>query len=113
MIKIYHNPRCRKSREGVQFLEDKNLPFEKVEYLKTPFTHNELASVIDRLNIKPIDLIRKGEKDWKENFKGKDLNDTQVIDAMIQYPKLIERPIVVKNSKAIIARPAEKINGIL
>ena len=113
MIKIYHNPRCRKSREGLQILEESGVKFEIVEYLKTPVNLEELSSIINLLSISPINLVRKNEAIWKENFKGKELSDSEIIQAMIDFPKLIERPIVVKNNKAVIGRPPENIKSII
>ena len=113
MITIYHNPRCTKSREGLCEIENLNQPFEIRKYLDEPFTEKELKEVIKKLNIKPIELVRTKESIWIENYKGKDLSDTQIIEAMLQNPKLIERPIVVNGNKAVIARPKEKINEIL
>ena len=113
MIKIYHNPRCRKSREGLQILEESGKPFEIIQYLKSVPSFDEMKSIIDLLGITPVELIRKNEVIWKENFKGKDLSDDQIIQAMIDNPKLIERPIVIHNDKAVIGRPPEKIQQIL
>lgn len=113
MIKIYHNPRCSKSRLGVAFLEENKKEFEIVKYLDTVPTEEELSKIIMLLNITPIELIRKTEKIWKENFKGKELTNSQIINAMIQYPKLIERPIIINGNKAVIGRPTENIITIL
>ena len=113
MIKIYHNPRCRKSREGLALLESKNVEFEIVKYLENPIDFDELKGIIDLLDISPIELVRKTEKIWKDNFKGKDLSDSEIIKAMVDYPKLIERPIVVSENKAVIGRPSETINLIV
>lgn len=113
MITIYHNPRCTKSREGLCEIELLNQPFEIRKYLDEPFTKVELEEVIKKLKIKPIELVRTKENIWIENYKGKELSDNQVIEAMLQNPKLIERPIVVNGDKAVIARPKEKINEIL
>ena len=112
-MQIYHNPRCSKSRQGLAILEESGQKFEVVEYLKTIPTKEELSEIIKKLNITPIDLIRKNEADWKENFKGKELSDDQIIQAMVDFPKLIERPIVIKNDKAVIGRPPENISSIL
>lgn len=113
MITIYHNPRCRKSREGLQILENSAKDFQTVLYLENPPSEKELKSLISKLGISPIDLVRKGESVWKENFKGKDLSDDEIIAAMVSYPKLIERPIVIKDNKAVIGRPPENIKDIL
>lgn len=113
MITIYHNPRCTKSREGLCELELLNEPFEIRKYLENPFTKEELIDVINKLGIKPIELVRTKESIWVENYKGKLLSDNEIIEAMLTNPKLIERPIVVKENKAVIARPKENINKIL
>ncbi len=113
MTKIYHNPRCSKSRQTLALLEDKNEDIEIVEYLKSSPTKKELTELVAMLGIPPLDLIRKGEPIFKEQYKGKDLNDAQWIDAMIAHPILIERPVVVKNGKAAIGRPIESVIEIL
>ena len=113
MITIYHNPRCTKSREGLCEIENLNQPYEIRKYLDEPFTEKELKEVIKKLNIKPLELVRTKESIWIENYKGKELTDDQIIDALLENPKLIERPIVVNGNKAVIARPKEKINEIL
>ena len=110
---IYHNNRCRKSRETLQLLEEKQENITIINYLETVPTVQELTEIISLLGIAPIQLIRKGEAIWKDNFKGKELSDAQLIEAMVTYPKLIERPIVVKNGKAAIGRPPENVLNIL
>lgn len=113
MITIYHNPRCTKSREGVCLLEEKGLEFETVKYLDETLTKSELISIIEKLNIKPIELVRTKETVWKENFKDKELSDDEVIAIMLQNPILIERPIIINGDKAVIGRPTEKILEII
>lgn len=113
MIKIYHNPRCRKSREGLQILQESGKNFEIIDYLKEELSFDEVKSIIGLLGISPIDLIRKSEAVWKEHYKGKDLSDKDVISAMSKFPKLIERPIVIHNEKAVIGRPPQTIKQIL
>lgn len=113
MIKIYHNPRCSKSRQGLQILEDSGQKFEIVKYLEDIPTEKELRQVISCLDIKPEQLVRKNEAIWKENYKNKLLNDEEIITIMLEHPKLIERPIVIKNNKAVIGRPPEHIKSIL
>lgn len=113
MIKIYHNPRCRKSREGLAILEESGREFKVIEYLKEVPSFEELSSVISLLNIAPSDLIRKNETIWKEQYKGVELSDKELITAMIENPKLIERPIVVRDNMAVIGRPPENIKQIL
>ena len=112
-MKIYHNPRCSKSREGLAILEASKLKFEIIKYLETPTSKEELTEIIKLLGIEPIDLVRKNEVIWKENYKGKTLSNSEIITAMIEHPKLIERPIVINNGKAIIGRPPEIIKTIL
>lgn len=108
-MKIYHNPRCRKSRETLQLIEEKGITVEVVEYLKNVPSAEELKSLLSMLRIPAEKLLRKGEADYKENFKGQTLTDDQWVEAMIKYPKLIERPVVVKDGKAIIGRPPENV----
>lgn len=108
-MKIYHNPRCSKSRQTLQIIQDKNVDVEIVEYLKDLPTMDELTNIIKILGISPLQLVRKGEADYKENFKGKELTNEEWIEAMIQYPKLIERPIVIKDNKAVLGRPPENV----
>lgn len=113
MVKIFHNPRCTKSRETLKLLEEKGEMPVIIEYLKTPPAKEELAEVVEMLGIKPHDLIRKGEAEYRENFKGKDLTDDEWLDAMVAYPKLIERPIVIKEGKAAIGRPPANALSVL
>ena len=112
-MKIYHNPRCSKSRQGLQILEESKIKFEIIKYLETPVSEEEITEIIKLLGIAPIDLVRKNEAIWKENFKGKELSDLEIISAMTSNPKLIERPIVINNGKAVIGRPPEIIKTIL
>ena len=109
MIKIYHNPRCRKSREGLAYLEATGQEFEVIRYLDTPMNPEHIAKLLKALAIPPIDLVRKNEAIWKSEYKGKDLSDVQIIEALSLHPKLIERPIVQLGDKAVIGRPSEKI----
>lgn len=113
MIKIFHNNRCSKSRCGLEILENSGKEFEVVKYLDNVPTETELKAIINLLNIIPIQLVRKNEKVWKEEFKGKELSDTEIIQAMVNNPKLIERPIVINGNKAVIGRPPESILEII
>ncbi|MGB0897593.1 MAG: arsenate reductase (glutaredoxin) [Flavobacteriaceae bacterium] len=113
MIKIYHNNRCSKSRCALEILEKSGNEFQIIKYLENTPTKKELLEVIKLLGITPLELIRKNEAIWKENFKGKSLTNEALVDAMLQFPKLIERPIVIHNNKAVICRPPEKILEIL
>ncbi len=112
-MKIYHNPRCRKSRETLQLLESKNIQPEIILYLETPPTKKELTQILAQLDMKASALIRKTESIYKEHFKGKDLSEKQWIDAMVKFPKLIERPIVINGDKAKLGRPPENVLDLL
>lgn len=113
MITIYHNPRCTKSRQGLQLLEESGKEFKVVKYLENIPTEKELTDIISLLGIKPIELVRKNEAVWKENYKGKELSDKEIIKAMVENPKLVERPIVINGKKAVIGRPTENISNII
>ena len=108
-MKIYHNPRCTKSRETLQLIQDAGKKVEIIEYLNNPPTPEELKKVIGLLGIKPANLLRKGEAIFKENYKGKNFSDDEWINIMIENPKLIERPIVIEDGKAVIGRPPERV----
>ncbi|MBD1261752.1 arsenate reductase (glutaredoxin) [Maribacter polysiphoniae] len=113
MIKIYHNPRCSKSRLGLSALEASGEPFKIVKYLEDIPTKKELKELLGYLNLPAGELVRKNEAIWKEQYRGKDLTEDEIITAMVQHPKLIERPIVVKGDKAVIGRPTENILELL
>lgn len=112
-MKLYHNPRCGKSREALKLLQEKGVEIEIVEYLKEVPTHAELEEVLQKLGMKAEDLLRKNEKVFKELYKGKNLSDAEWIEAMVAEPKLIERPIFVKEDKAVVGRPPEKVLDLL
>ncbi|WP_291146714.1 arsenate reductase (glutaredoxin) [Flavobacterium sp. UBA7680] len=113
MIQIYHNPRCGKSRSCLAFIEDTKQEYEIIPYLTDTPSFEELKKLLKELNIQPNELVRTKEKIWIENYKGKDLNDDQTIQAMVDNPILIERPIVVKDGKAIIGRDLDKVASFL
>lgn len=113
MTTLYHNPRCSKSREALHLLEEKGETLEVIRYLEDHPTKKELRQIIRLLDIKPLQLIRTQEKEWKENYRGQDLSSEEVIDAMIRFPKLMERPIAIKGVHAVIGRPPEKVLTIL
>ncbi|MBL4783657.1 MAG: arsenate reductase (glutaredoxin) [Porticoccaceae bacterium] len=113
-IKIYHNPRCSKSRQTLQLLEEKGLKPDIIEYLKAAPSKAELTSVLGLLGLKPRDLMRKNEVIYKElNLKDNALSNEQLVSAMLENPILIERPIVLANGKAAIGRPPESVLDIL
>lgn len=113
MIQIYHNPRCTKSRQGVAALEASGEPFEIINYLEDVPTKKDLKTILGYLKLPAEKLVRKNEAIWKEHYRGKTLSEEQVIEAMVTYPKLIERPIVLKGNKAVIGRPTENIWELL
>ena len=112
-MKIYHNPRCSKSRQTLSLIQEKGENPKIIEYLKERISIEDLGLLLAMLKIKPIELIRKSEQIWKEKYNGKELTDDEISMAMVENPKLIERPIVVKNGKAIIGRPPEKVLNLL
>jgi arsenate reductase len=112
-VTIYHNPRCSKSRQALSLLESKGKKPIVVEYLKNPLTTEQLSQIINELNIKPIDLVRKNESIWKENYIGKELSDDELVEAMISNPKLIERPIVTSSKGTVVGRPPENVLRVL
>ena len=111
-MKIYHNPRCRKSREGLAILEEARVEHEIIDYLNNPPSEEEIRELLSKLNMDAIELVGQNEAVWKEKFKGRDLSSEEIIRAMADHPKLIERPIVVEGNKAVIGRPPEKINSL-
>ena len=112
---FYHNPRCRKSREGLQLIEGKKVDFELVEYLKEPPTKEQLQSILKNLGKKPLEVMRTQEKVFKELKLSKkdDRSDDEWIEIMVNNPILIERPILVYNSRAALGRPPEDLLKIL
>lgn len=111
-MKIYHNPRCAKSRAGLKYLEDSGREFEIVKYLEEGITVNELGDIIARTGKKPFDFVRTQEQDYKNEFKGKILSDAAWLKILAENPKLLQRPIVVNGDKAVLGSPPENINTI-
>ena len=108
MLKIYHNPRCSKSRQTLQLIEEAGHSVEIIEYLKTPLSESDIKQLLTLLAIKPIEMMRTKEAEFKEqNLKTAD--DDTLIQAMVNTPKLIERPIVTSEDKAVIGRPPENV----
>jgi arsenate reductase len=113
-VKIYHNPRCTKSRQTLQLLKDNGIEPDVIEYLKTPPNAEELSDILQKLDMEPRDLMRKQETDYKANGLDNSALDRQaLINGMVTYPILIERPIVLANGKAAIGRPPENVLSIL
>ncbi len=113
-IKIYHNPRCSKSRQTLALLEEQGIQPEVIKYLETPPDEKTLGEILDMLGLEPRDLMRKREKEYKEaGLDDESLSREQQIALMVKYPRVIERPIVVANGKAAIGRPPEQVLDIL
>lgn len=110
---IYHNPRCSKSRETLALIQNAGREVDVIEYLKDPPSEKELQTIVAKLGMKAADLVRKGEDLYKEKFKGKELTEEQWIKALVKHPVLIERPIVVSGSKAVLGRPPENVKKLL
>ena len=109
MIQIYHNSRCSKSRDCLAFIENSKKEFKIINYLINPPSFNELSVIIKKLQLKPLDLVRKKEKVWIENFKDQKLNPQEIILSMVSNPILIERPIIIKGNSATIGRDLKKV----
>lgn len=109
---VYHNPRCKKSRAGLQYVRDKGMDHTVREYLKEPLTVKELSSLVMKLNIPPAELVRTQEEVYRKELKGLQLNDVEWIKVMVEHPKLIRRPIVEGKYKAVIGDPVEQIDQL-
>lgn len=113
-MKIYHNPRCGKSRQTLALIEDAGIEPEVIEYLKTPPTAEELDAILKKLKMEPQELMRKGEAIYKElKLAERELSRDEAIAVMLEHPKLIERPIVVQGRKAVLGRPPENVKELL
>ena len=111
---IYHNPRCSKSRQALQLLREAGIEPTIVEYLKTPLAKDQLRNISQLLGLRPKDFVRKIENDFKNNDLSRFLEDDEkIIEAMLSFPKIIERPIVVSGSKAVIGRPPENVQKLI
>ena len=112
--KIYHNPRCSKSRQTLGILTENGIEPEIVEYLKTPLQKKELQMISKAIGLRPANFIRKNENDYKENSIAEYLdNDEKVFQYIVKYPKIMERPIVVSNGKGIIGRPPSNVLDLI
>lgn len=112
-ITIYHNPRCSKSRGALQILEENGTDPVVVDYLKTPPTKAELTAILMKLGQRPEQIVRKGESVYKQKYAGRTLTADQWLDALVEDPILIERPIVVSGERAVIGRPPERVLEII
>ena len=109
MLKIYHNPRCRKSREALEFLNNKKIDYQIYYYLKNHLTSDELKSILKKINLNPSDIVRKNEKDWKAIPNRNDLTENEILGILILNPKLIERPIITNEKEGVLARPLDNL----
>ncbi len=112
-IRIYHNPRCSKSRTACSILREKGVRAEVIEYLQTPPTRQELVALLGKLGMRPAELVRTGEAIFKAEYRGRQLSDEEWLDALVAHPVLIERPIVVAGNRAVVARPPERVLELL
>ena len=111
---IYHNPRCSKSRQTLQLLRKEGIEPTIVEYLKTPLAKEQLRNISQLLGLRPKDFVRKIEIDFKDNDLSKSLEDDEkILDAMLLFPKIIERPIVISGEEAVIGRPPENVQKLI
>ncbi|MGV6943506.1 arsenate reductase (glutaredoxin) [Sphingobacterium kyonggiense] len=112
-MKIYHNPNCSKSNCALDLIKQQGIETEIIDYVKNPPSKAELTHILKLLNKSPKEIIRQNEVLFKQNFENKDFNDEEWIDILVKNPILIERPIVLHNDNAVIARPAEKIMELI
>jgi len=112
-LKVYHNPRCSKSRQALAYMDEKGLSYDVVRYLDHPLSKEDLIALIAKIGISTDELLRKNEQFFKANMKGLNLTSDQILDYMLEEPKLIERPIIESAEKAVIGRPAEAIDELL
>jgi len=113
MLTIYHNPRCSKSRQALKMIQSAGNKPEIIEYLKMPPSVAELRGVLSKLGLSPWDILRKNETVFKEKYKGKELTEDKLLEAMVQNPILIERPIIVKGNKAVLGRPPDNVLNLV
>ena len=112
-VKIYHNPRCSKSREALSILQAKEIEIDIIKYLETSLSTKEVKSILRKLNIPAYSMIRKWEDVWQKKSKNKYLTNEEIIQLMVEHPRIIERPIVINQDRAIIARPPAKVLTII
>lgn len=112
MITIYHNPKCAKSRAGLNYLKEKGLEYQVVEYIKDSFTRESLKDLLMRLNKGPKEIIRTQEDVYKEKFRNKNFTEEEWITILLENPKLIQRPIVVSGYRAVVAQPVDEIEKL-
>lgn len=113
MIQIYHNPRCGKSRNALSLVVESGKEYEVIKYLEQPPTYDDVVLLLKKLNLKPLEIVRQKEKIWIENFKNTQMTDEKIVEALVSYPILIERPILINGDKAIIGRALDKLHAFL
>ena len=113
MYKIYHNSRCKKSRAGLLYLKEKGIEAEVIEYLKDPLNEADIKDILVRMHKKPTEIIRTQEAIYKSDFKGKNFSDDEWVKILVEHPKLIQRPIIVKGPKAVWGDPVSEIDVLL
>ncbi|NRT11958.1 arsenate reductase (glutaredoxin) [Flavobacterium sp. 14A] len=112
-MQVYHNPRCGKSRNCLAYLTENNIEFETIKYLEQTPSKKQIIALLEMLEMAPLELVRKKEKIWIERYKNQSLTDDAIVDALVENPILIERPIIIKDGKATIARDLESIQKTL
>jgi len=112
MVKIYHNPRCSKSRAGLAHLKEKGVEFEIIEYIKNPITEEQLKDILMKMNARPQELVRTQEEVYRKQYKGKEFTDDEWVKILVETPKLIKRPLVIKDYKAVWAVPPENMDEL-
>jgi len=110
---IYHNPRCRKSREALEYLEEKGTEYHKVKYLEDLFDKKTLGDVLKKIKLKPSEIVRKNETLWKKEYDSRFLTEDQILEILVKHPRLIERPIITTSDKGVLARPLENLIDFL
>ena len=108
-LTIYHNPRCRKSREAIQYMEGRGVSLKIVKYLDQLFDVNSLGEVLKKIDMKPSEIVRRNEILWKKEYDGNNLSEDQILKLLVDQPRLIERPIVTLGNKGVLARPIESL----
>jgi len=112
-ITVYHNPRCTKSRQALEYLDKKKKKHEIVLYLKEGLKKSELKDLLVKLDLKAEDILRKGEKIYKEKYADQKMTEAKILKAIMEEPRLLQRPIIIKGKKAVIGRPTEAIDELL
>jgi arsenate reductase (glutaredoxin) len=112
MLRIYHNPQCKKSRAGLDYLTARGIPFEIIEYLKNPLSEKQIEKLLVKLNASPQDILREQEEYFRKNLRGKGFHEHEWIRILAQNPRLIRRPIIETEYKAVIGDPVENIDAL-